>query len=259
MNLDRTVITAPFDGRVAEADVEISQFIGSGTKMGTLDGVAAAEIDVQIPPAQMARFVRLAFGGLRSPKGVREFSRGIGVLSAVVGIGFTGIGPVWKAEVKRISDTVDPATRSFGVIVSVANPYGNLRPGDKPPLIKGMFAKVQLRGPPVHNVMLLPRNAVVNGRVKIVGKDKRLRFANVEISFAFQDVAVLQSGLEGGTKVVISDLSPAIEGMLLNPVEDGAAAIRLNNSARPDDELTAKSSNTGSSDMGASNRGASGK
>jgi multidrug efflux pump subunit AcrA (membrane-fusion protein) len=66
--LERMIVTAPFDARVAQVDVEISQFVGAGTNMGKLDGAAAAEIDVRIPPRQMAAFERLAFaGGARPP------------------------------------------------------------------------------------------------------------------------------------------------------------------------------------------------
>ena len=238
LNLDRTKIVAPFDGRISEADAEISQFISAGTKMGALDGVDAAEIDVQIPPSHMGGFVRIAFRGRKAPRGPTEFSRGITLLSAVVGIGFAGTGPIWKADVKRISDVVDPETRSLGVIVSVAEPYSNLRAGTKPPLIKGMFTKVELRGPAVDDVVLLPRNAIRDGKVKIVDADGRLRFVPVEVVFVFQDAAVVQPGLAGGTKVIVSDLSPAIEGMLLNPVEDESIRARLDWLATPHDALT---------------------
>ena len=65
-------------------------------------------------------------------------------LGAVVHVGEPGVWESWDAEVKRISDTVDPETRSIGVIVSVPEPYGQAKPGLRPPLIKGMFAEVEL-------------------------------------------------------------------------------------------------------------------
>ena len=63
----------------------------------------------------------------------------------MVRLGFPETGLGWEVEVTRISDTVDPETRSIGVIVSVPSPYGRVRPGERPPLIKGMFASVELR------------------------------------------------------------------------------------------------------------------
>ena len=49
---------------------------------------------------------------------------------------------------------------------------------------------------------------------------------------------VIQPGLAGGTKVIVSDLSPAIDGMLLNPVEDESIRARLDWLATPHDALT---------------------
>jgi len=233
LNLDRTTIAAPFDGRVAEADAEISQFIATGAKMGSLDGIDASDIDVQIPPAQMGGFVRLAFRALAKPGVEPKFGREMNLLSAVVGIGFTGSGPIWEADVKRVSDTVDPETRSLGVIVSVKDPYKNLKAGVKPPLIKGMFTNVELRAPAVDDVVLLPRNAIRDGRVRVVGEDGRLKLVAVEPVFTFRDVAVLIEGPADGTRIIVSDLSPAIDGMLISPVDDQATRERLDALARP--------------------------
>jgi multidrug efflux pump subunit AcrA (membrane-fusion protein) len=240
LNLQRTVVTAPFDARVAESDVEISQYAGVGTVMGVLDGIDAAEIDVQIPPRQMAGFMRLSFAGRVPPAGgqASRLPRELG-LSAVVRLGFPETGLGWEAEVTRISDTVDPETRSIGVIVSVSNPYDRVRPGERPPLIKGMFASVELQGPAVDDVVLLPRAAVRDGKVLIAGPDDRLMMAEVTVTYTYGDFAVLNGGIEPGTRVVVSDLSPAIEGMLLAPELDEQTANRLRAVAMPPNTMPA--------------------
>jgi RND family efflux transporter MFP subunit len=234
LNLERTVIRTPFDGRVAEADAEVSQYVGVGTVLGHLDGIAAAEIDVQIAPQQMAGFVRLAFGGLEAPAG-----RAIGrlppsaELGATVRVGFPGIDDGWNGEVRRISDTVDPETRSIGVIVAVDRPYEQVIPGRRPPLIKGMFTEVELHAPAIPDVILLPREAVRNGRVMIADDEDRLAFQEVIVTYNYQDIAVIGEGVESGDRVVISDPSPAIEGMLLAPTADEETAARIDLVATP--------------------------
>ena len=228
LNLERTVVTAPFEARVAEADVEVSQYVSVGARMGSLDGIAAAEIDAQIPPRQMAGFVRLAFGNTAREPVARpgEVPPDAG-LKALVRIGEPGVWQGWEADVKRISDTVDPQTRSIGVIVSVPEPYGQARPGERPPLIKGMFANVELRAPAVDDVILLPRQAVGNGEVMLVDEEDRLARTAVTIAYTYKDVVLVEAGLDAGAKVVIGDLSPAIDGMLLQPIIDEAAARRI--------------------------------
>ena len=90
-----------------------------------------------------------------------------------------------------------------------------------------MFAEVELRAPPVEGVILIPRNAISNGRVKVAGDDNRLRFQDVAVAFEMGDIAALEDGLEPGTRVIVSDLSPSIAGMLLRPVPDDGVAERL--------------------------------
>ncbi|MEM8812274.1 MAG: HlyD family efflux transporter periplasmic adaptor subunit [Pseudomonadota bacterium] len=233
LNLDRTVIEAPFDGRIASVSVEISQYVAAGTSMGSLDGVEAAEIDAQIAPSRMGGLARLVFEGQEGPYTPAQIETGLSVLDAQVSVGLAASDPVWEADVRRISDTIDPETRSIGVIVVVEDPYGKLRPGRRPPLIKGMFTQVELRGPEMEGAFLMPRHAVVEDRIKIVGDDDRLAFAPVEIAFVYRDVAVLASPPPAGTRVVVSDLSPAIEGMLLRPMVDEAVETRLDQAARP--------------------------
>lgn len=227
LDLARTVVTAPFDGRVASADVEISQFVGVGASMGVLDGAAAAEIEVQMPPRLMAALARLAFGDAPGG-GPGTIGR---LLSARVAFAVEEPGtpaPTWPAAVARISDAVDPETRSIGVIVRVDDPYGGAVPGAKPPLIKGMFVKVTLTGPPVEAAILIPRRAIRDGAVMLAAPDDRLVFAPVEPVFGADDVAVLAPGaLPEGARVIVSEPSPAIEGLLLAPTRDAADEARL--------------------------------
>ncbi|MBN9669086.1 efflux RND transporter periplasmic adaptor subunit [Roseibium aggregatum] len=221
LNLARTEIRAPFDARVAAVDVEIDEFVAAGQSFGKLDGIDAADINVQISPAQMAGFADLAFadrsGGEKSLSSAR---RSLESLSATVRVGLGGKTATREARVKRVSDTVDPDTRSVGLIVTVDEPYTDVEPGIRPPLVKGMFAEVLLSAPAVPDRTVLPRNAIVNGRIMTVTQDSRLVLSDVEIVYQFEDLVVLRDPLPAGTRVVVSDVSPVIEGMLLTPVED---------------------------------------
>lgn len=228
LDLARTVVTAPFDGRVAGADVEFSQFVGVGSPMGSIDGVGAAEIDVQMPPRLMAALGRLAFGvaGGGTPADIGR------LIGARVSLDVEGANAVWPAEVARISDVVDPATRSIGVIVRVADPYGAATPGERPPLIKGMFVRVTLSGPPIDKAILVPRRAIREGQVMLAGPDDRLAYVSLTPVFSADGVAVLApDALPADARIIVSEPSPAVEGMLLAPQRDGAAEARLDAAA----------------------------
>lgn len=236
LNLARTTITAPFDARVAAVNVEIGQFVGAGATIGKLDGLDASDVEVQVAPGKMAGFAGvLSKGGVVTGVGLPEMANNLTRLSAIVRLDLSGMSTQWDATVKRISDTVDPSTRSIGVIVSVPEPYKGFAPGRTPPLVKGMFVEVELRANAVDGMTLLPRSALSEGRLRLVDEDNRLRFIETEPLYEFSDAIILRDSLPDGTRVVVGDISPAIEGMLLAPVEDHDMADYLQRLALPDD------------------------
>lgn len=225
LNRSRTVIRAPFDARVARVGIEIGKFVAAGTSIGELDGIDAASIDVQLNPVSISEFAGLLYRGRADAEdGLQNVGGKLEKLSARVRI---ESGSTWPAKVKRISDTVDPDTRSLGLIVNVDNPYDDVRPGTRAPLVKGMFVKVELTGPEVSERTILPRSAVVNDKIMIVSGDNRLVLANAVVAYRHEDIVVLEAPLPAGTRVIVSDVSPAIEGMLLKPVEDDVATRNL--------------------------------
>ncbi|MEM7522194.1 MAG: hypothetical protein AAF360_00215, partial [Pseudomonadota bacterium] len=167
-----------------------------------------------------------------SSTGVSETAASAPVrLSARVSLGGEARGggeAEWPAEVARISDTVSPETRSIGVIVRVADPYAAPSGRRRPPLIKGMFVKVELTAPPVAGAILLPRAAIRDDQVLLIDDDDRLAYAPASPVFAAGGLVVLAPGaLPDGARVVTSQPSPAIEGHLLSPVADTEAEARI--------------------------------
>lgn len=232
LDLDRTRVVAPFDGRVATADADIGEFVSPGGRLGTLDGIATAEIDAQVNPQDMAQLSRLIVADRGNPFTPSNLAGER--LSAKVRLNVAGFEPEWPARVERITDGVDPQTRAIGVIVSVDNPYALARVGERPPLIKGMFVEVELEGPVVEDVFVLPRRVIEAGRIMVVDGAGRLAFADVEIAFARDDIAVVfADALAEGTRIIVSALSPAIPGMLLAPERDSATEARLASRALP--------------------------
>ena len=58
------------------------------------------------------------------------------------------------------------------------------------------------------------------------GKSK-VKFREVEIGFVQSSFATIRSGLQGGEMIVLSDVLPAVSGMLLDPEADEEAAAAL--------------------------------
>jgi RND family efflux transporter MFP subunit len=227
-DLERTEIRAPFNMRVADLAVEADQYVGVGQAMVSGDDVERVEVEAQVA---MSTLRRLFIGKPDIKLDVAKLNEQLPELVGFepqVRLDLGNHVAEWAADFVRFDDTIDPQTRTMGVVVAVDNPYDKVKPGYRPPLSKGMFVQVVLRGKSQKQQLLVPRSAVRNGMLYLVDEDSRLRRQPVSVLFSQDDISVIGEGLEPGAKVVVSDLVPAVEGMLLEVQVDDELSATLN-------------------------------
>ena len=231
-DLGRTEIRLPIDARIAEIPVEQDQFVAAGQTMVVADSIDVAEVTAQM---SIDRLVPLIEGDLDlSTLTAQQLSTlpHSWDFQAIVRLKIGELETSWTGRFDRVTDMIDPQTRTLGLIVAVDEPYRQAVPGRRPPLAKNMFVEVEIRGQARDDVIVVPRVAVHRGPggdpvVYIAGADDRLAFRHIEPGPAQDDLMVVLSGLEAGDRVVVTDLIPAIEGMLLSATVDSALADRL--------------------------------
>ncbi len=105
-------------------------------------------------------------------------------------------------------------------VVIVDNPYERPAPGTTPrfPLSKGTFCTVVIYGFPQVDRLVVPRQAIHDGVVYVVTADSRLEKREVVVDYHLDKFSILKSGLVPGETLVVSDIVPAIPGMLLEVV-----------------------------------------
>jgi len=229
LNLQRTTVKAPFNARLAEMNVELDQYIRVGEVLAVLDDMDQAEIEAQFPLEHFRQLVQpidmkamLAEGEQPGPEMLKlksrvELSRGAEVIQ-------------WNAKFVRTGAAIDPQTRTVGAVVAVDNPYADAMPPLRPPLVKGMYASVMLVGPAHTDQIAIPRQALHGDEVYVITQENRLARRKVELFLRQPGFVTVASGISADERVVISDLIPAVDGMLLAPVEDEQAAAILNSS-----------------------------
>ncbi|WP_029134872.1 efflux RND transporter periplasmic adaptor subunit [Sedimenticola selenatireducens] len=230
-SLANTEIRLPFTSRIAEVNAEQGQYVREGEMLVAADDLDKAEIEIQIPINQMSHLMHASRAIDVLNLNPAEAMQQIG-LSATATLQETGLSASWQARLARLSDTLDPKTRTVGVIVEVDKPYANVLPGSRPPLVKGLFVQVTLAGKPRPDSLVVPRSALHADRLYVVDEQQRLDIREVKVGMLQPGFATIESGLKPAERVVISDLVPAIQGMLLNPVQDQATEQQLVRSAR---------------------------
>ena len=226
-DLEHTIIKAPFNMRVANLSIEADQYIPIGKSLFEGDAIDRVEIKSQVAMSSLRRLfigrptMNIDFENLDA-----EFAELIAI-DSVVQLDLGNHVAEWKAEFMRFSDIVDPETRTMGVVVAVNNPFEKVIPGYKPPLSKGMFVKVVLSGKQSAQRLIVPRSSVRAGTVFVVDENNRLRRREVKLLFSQGDISVIEEGLAEGERIVVSDLVPAVDGMLLQVQLDETMSRKL--------------------------------
>ena len=211
LDLARTRIVAPFNVRIVNIDVHEARFANKGQLLFSADATDKTEIEARFPIGLLRPLIASNQGA--------SFPGALG-LSAVVRLRASTHIIEWKAKVERVAGQIDRQTQTLGVIVSVDDPYGKAQPGQRPPLSRNTFVEVELRGRPEGKQIIVPVSALHEAKVYVLNEENRLDIRKVKVAFSQGRYAVLSGGIKADEKIVVSDLIPAIQNMLLEPVMD---------------------------------------
>ena len=208
-DLARTTITAPFDCRLANVRVEDGQFVGVNETMFEAYGLDVIEVDARIPLDELRRLSRRL-----SASDTRSLEDLVFGLDATVRVRSGDWSQHYSAKLVRVREEVDARTRAIGVVVAVERDAvnGGLA------LRKGMFCEVVFSGAEQPNQLLVPQVAVRDGHVYVVNQESRLERRAVTLGMPIGDKIIVEGNLDVGTSVVLSDPTPAVEGMLIEPM-----------------------------------------
>lgn len=205
-----TRIAAPFAGTIEKRLVQDGENTPRGTQLFTMVRTATLELAGAIPA--------------RSADEVKPGQT----------VRFTSDGRAFTGRVSRVSPTIDPATRSVAVYVTVPNPKG---------LLKGnSFATGQLVTQTVGDALVVPVTAVrenVDGTrhfvYKIQGGELALVFVQTGISDDSRGMVQITDGLHDGDQVVVGSpgtLGPAMKVTIIG-TEGGRSGGRRGQKSAP--------------------------
>lgn len=219
-DLANTLIKAPFNMRVSGLSIETDQYVSNGQSMFSGDSIDRVEIIAQVALSTLKNLFKDRTG---VPNDIPGIARDLNT--------FTGFKPTvrldmgndqyasWDANFVRFSDSVDSQTRTMGIVVAVDKPLQQIIPGVRPPLSKGMFVEVNIAGHTQADSIVIPRSALRNGRAYVIDGDSRLDIRQVTKKYDQQDLSIIENGLADGDRLVLTDIIPAVQGMLLKPME----------------------------------------
>ena len=207
-DLERTLVAAPFDGRVRTERVDTGQFVSRGESVATLYSTDYAEVRLPVKDQDLA-FLPFSLARSNPPSEAKT--------KAILRAEFAGGMHAWEADVVRTEGELDPLSRVVNVIAQVADPYEP--EGGAPPLTIGLFVEAEIMGRTVDDVVVVPGAALQAGnRLYVVDTGNRLSFRDAEVVRLTGETAYLRVEVSNGEQICVTPLDDVVEGQSVRPV-----------------------------------------
>ena len=216
-NLERTKVTAPFDGRVLRRTVGAGQSIGPSTALAEIFATDYSEVRLPLSTLNL-RDITLPEDASDPPL-VVTLRDGLDDQSSTE----------WSARILRTEGALDANTLELFAIARIEDPFG-LR-SEQPPLRVGQPVIASIPGKTLEDVFVIPREAVSQlSRIRIVDPTTmKLDSSYIRPLHSDDDHIIFRdSSLEDGTLLVLTRLVYAPDG-------GGVIIIPEENEAAPDD------------------------
>ena len=209
LNLQRTVIKAPFDATVVAESVEIGQVVHAQSQVAQLVASAELRVEVSLPLEDLTMF---SFPSGSEPGSLALVRQALPRNQTIEREG----------RVSRLVQQLDERTRRARVLVTVKDPFDAER---GLPLLPGAHVEVEIQGKQLPALVAIERGAVYDGdAVWVVGKDKKLKRRPIEIVWSDRERVYAKPTFAPDERVVTTLLSTPIQGMPVRVQQSTPAA-----------------------------------
>ncbi len=226
LNLARTTIKAPYDGRVIERRTVLGQFVTVGTPIAEV--FSEELIQVRLPISQQ-EFEQLGLNAFSSDAESNPFK-----VTLTSNIGLNEYH--WDATIVRTDSTFDLNTRQIDIIAEIEDPFSLEK--DQPPLKIGQFVNAKIQGQTVDDVYVIPNKSIREGLYVYAVRDERLTKLPVKIAWQDDENAIVIDGLSDNEIVVTTSLNSTLTGAKAKLSDDitDASQDDLNNNISSDSQ-----------------------
>ncbi len=215
IDLDRTTITAPIDGRIGRTLVTNGALVSAGQQqeLAVINALDPIYVDVTQSSTEILRWKRKqANGELQMTQGEK-----LGVaLTLEDGSAYEQKGTLELTEV-----AVDPSSGAVTLRAVFPNPDGLLMPG--------MFVRAEIAEGVRNDAMLVPQQAIArnqqgDGVAYVIGAENKTEERVVKTERAVGDKWIISAGLKPGDRIVVEGFQRFRPGDPVTPVETARVA-----------------------------------
>ncbi|MDO6745910.1 efflux RND transporter periplasmic adaptor subunit [Gilvimarinus sp. 1_MG-2023] len=207
VNLERTSIRAPYDGRVLSTSVDVGQVIANNTELGEIYATDAVEIRLPVKNQDLAL--------LSLPEAYRTQAQSTEPLPKVSIRSELAQNEVWQGNIVRTAGKIDSSSRQLYVVARIEDPFGERSVG-RFPLKIGQYVTAIIEGVTQEGVISIPNQSIYQGAYVYLYRDGAVFRTPVDIGWQNGDFAIITQGVEDGDQVVTSPLGQVVSGTLVS-------------------------------------------
>ena len=212
LDLERTELRAPFAALVIEESIEVGQLVTQNSVVARLICVDEFHIEASI---RVGDLQWVQFPDAEHPTGAA-----VKISNNVSG----GDALVREGRIVGLLGEVDPGGRMARVLIEVTDPLG-MKSRQPFPLLVGEYVSVEIEGPTLSDVVVIPRAGMREGdEVWVMDRENRLAVRSVKRIFATANEVIVEHRFEEGDQVIVSALQVPLPGMLLTTTVDDESA-----------------------------------
>jgi RND family efflux transporter MFP subunit len=206
LDLARTEIRAPFDGRIMEKRADLGDIVSPGAALATSFATDRVEVRIPLTDADLA-ILETPVGFIANGKNAPEV-----LLSSPAG----ALTRTWKGRLVRTAPMVTEQTRLITGYVEVESPFSARHAA---PLAPGLFPTATLQAVKRQSLIAAPRGALKKGeQVFVVKADNSIEIRQVVPVQTTPQTVYFRAGLAPGERVVVSALPAARDGLKITPL-----------------------------------------
>lgn len=215
LELERTRIVAPFDGRVLQQSADIGQVVSPNSEIAVI--YATDYVEVRLPirnrDLEYIDLPELYRNDTSANSGINAQ-----IVSALVG------RTVWDARLVRTEGAIDQSARQLHVIAQIGDPFSK-SVDERPQLKIGQYVTAVMAGHTLEDVLVIPNSAIYQGSYVYVVENDLLQRRNIEIAWQNGQDAIIKTGLGEGDTLVTTTLGQVTSGVRVSVVLDESVTI----------------------------------
>ncbi|MBT4520305.1 MAG: efflux RND transporter periplasmic adaptor subunit [Halieaceae bacterium] len=205
LNLDRTSIAVPFNGRISTKHVDIGQYVTPGTVVADVYDTDIVQVRLPLTDRQVA-LLDLPLNYENTPVDQTDGA------AVILRARFADQIWEWHGRIVRTDASIDVDSRVVYAVAEVHKPFAREGGSERPPLAPGLFVNATISGKQMPAVAVLPRSALrSDATVMIVDDARQAQLRRVHVLQSSADQIWVQ-GLRDGDRIIARAAAVSVAG-----------------------------------------------